>query len=63
MPETTINSVTYDQMEFNWDGNGEIYSGLYYASLAEALMMEPPIECFSNLDDDNELGVAVSLWN
>ncbi|XP_078149534.1 dehydration-responsive element-binding protein 1A-like isoform X2 [Carex rostrata] len=63
MPETTINSVTYDQTEFNWDGNGEINSGLYYASLAEALMMEPPIECFSNLDDDNELGVAVSLWN
>ncbi|XP_078149535.1 dehydration-responsive element-binding protein 1E-like isoform X3 [Carex rostrata] len=63
MPETTINSVTYDQMEFNWDGNGEINSGLYYSSFTEALMMEPPIERFSNLDDDNELGVAVSLWN
>ncbi|XP_078173182.1 dehydration-responsive element-binding protein 1D-like [Carex rostrata] len=63
MAESTINSVDYDQMEFNWDGNGEINVGLYYASLAEGLMMKPPIEWFSNLDDDNELGGAVSLWN
>ncbi|XP_078173180.1 dehydration-responsive element-binding protein 1A-like [Carex rostrata] len=63
MPELTINSVAYNQMEFNWDGNGDMNLGLYYASLAEGLMMEPPVEWLSNLDDDNEWGGAVSLWN
>ena len=50
-------------MEFNWDGNGGINLSLYYAILGKGLMIEPPIEWFSNLDDDNELGGAVSLWN
>ncbi|XP_078173178.1 dehydration-responsive element-binding protein 1A-like [Carex rostrata] len=63
MPESTINSVACDQMEFKWDGNADMNVGLYYASLAEGLMMEPPVEGLSNLDDDNEWGQAVSLWN
>ncbi|XP_078173179.1 dehydration-responsive element-binding protein 1A-like [Carex rostrata] len=63
IPESTINSVTNDQMEFNWDGNADMNVGQYYASLAEGLMMEPPVEGLSNLDDDNEWGEAVTLWN
>ncbi|XP_078173177.1 dehydration-responsive element-binding protein 1A-like isoform X2 [Carex rostrata] len=62
-PESTIRSVAYDQLQFNWDGNGDMNLGLYYASLAEGLMMEPPVEWFSNLYDDNEWGGSVSLWN
>ncbi|XP_078149918.1 dehydration-responsive element-binding protein 1A-like [Carex rostrata] len=66
MPESTMNSVSYDQTEFNSsDDLGEdMNSGLYYANMAEGLMMEPPVEEFmSNLDDDKEWGEAVSLWN
>jgi AP2 domain len=61
--ESTINSVASHQVEFNWGGNEEMNLGLYYASLAEGLMMEPPVERFNNFDDDNEWGAAVSLWN
>jgi EREBP-like factor len=63
MLESMINSAEYDQVEYNWVGNEEMNLGLYYASLAEGLMMEPPLERFSNFDDDNEWGAAVSLWN
>ena len=63
MPESTNGSVAYDEVEFNWDGNGDMNLGLYYASLAEGLMMQPPVEWLSNMDDDNEWGGAVSLWN
>ena len=63
MPESTNGSVAYDELEFNWDGNGEMNLGLYYASLAEGLMMQPPVEWLSNLDDDNEWGEDVSMWN
>ncbi|XP_078149536.1 dehydration-responsive element-binding protein 1B-like [Carex rostrata] len=63
MADSTITSVAYDQMEFNnWDGHGDMNLGLYYANLAEGLMMEPPVEGLSNLDD-HEWGEAASLWN
>ncbi|XP_078149537.1 dehydration-responsive element-binding protein 1B-like [Carex rostrata] len=63
MPEST-NSVAHDQIEFNnVDEHGDMNSGLYYANLAEGLMMEPPVDGLSNLDDDHEWGEAVSLWN
>ena len=63
MADATINSVAYDQMEFNnWNGHGDMNLELYYANLAEGLMMEPPIEGLNNLDD-HEWGEAASLWN
>ncbi|KAJ1693193.1 hypothetical protein LUZ63_009891 [Rhynchospora breviuscula] len=64
-PVSSANSaVDEDQLEFNWDGIEveDMDLGLYYASLAEALMLEPPVECFGNLDD-NHWGATVSLWS
>ncbi|XP_078157783.1 dehydration-responsive element-binding protein 1C-like [Carex rostrata] len=64
MPESTINSVAYDQMEsINWHANEDVNLELYYASLAEGLMMEPPVGWLSDLDDCNEWCGPVSLWN
>ncbi|XP_078149533.1 dehydration-responsive element-binding protein 1B-like isoform X1 [Carex rostrata] len=64
MPEYIINWVAYDQTEFNnSDEHGDMNSGLYYANMAEGLMIEPPVEELSYLDDDKEWGEDVSLWN
>ncbi|KAJ4777084.1 Dehydration-responsive element-binding protein 1E [Rhynchospora pubera] len=63
LPLPTTNSNADDvQMVFNWDENEDMNSGLYYASLAEALMLAPPVECFDELDD-NHWGATVSLWS
>ncbi|KAJ4777086.1 Dehydration-responsive element-binding protein 1A [Rhynchospora pubera] len=59
---TAISAVDEDQLEFNLDGIEDMDLGLYYASLAEALMLEPPVDCFGNLDD-NHWGATVSLWS
>jgi hypothetical protein len=60
--ESKANLVANDQMEFNCDGDGDMYLGLYYASLAEGLMIEPPTRWFGDFDD-NQWGVTVSLWS
>lgn len=64
MPESRTNLAAADdhRMEFNCDGDGEMNLGMYYASLAEGLMMEPPAEWFADLDD-NQWGSTFSLWN
>ncbi|KAJ3690652.1 hypothetical protein LUZ61_019816 [Rhynchospora tenuis] len=64
LPVPTTNlSAGDDQMVFNWDANYEdMKLGLYYTSLAEALMLAPPVECFGDLDD-NHWGATVSLWS
>ncbi|KAJ3690654.1 hypothetical protein LUZ61_019818 [Rhynchospora tenuis] len=63
LPVLTTNSEADDnQMELCWDENGDMNLGLYYASLAEALMLSSPVECFGDLDD-NHWGTAVSLWS
>ncbi|KAJ4803801.1 Dehydration-responsive element-binding protein 1E [Rhynchospora pubera] len=58
----THSAADENQIEFNWHGNEDMNLGLYYASLAEALMMEPPADWFGSLND-NEWGAAVSLWS
>jgi AP2 domain len=62
--ESKTNLAANDQMEFNCDGDGDMYLGLYYASLAEALMIEPPAGpgWFNDLDD-NQWGAPVCLWS
>ncbi|KAJ3690655.1 hypothetical protein LUZ61_019819 [Rhynchospora tenuis] len=59
---TTNYEANNNQMELRWDENGDMNLGLYYASLAEALMLAPPVQCFSDLDD-NYWGTSVSLWS
>ncbi|KAJ3690653.1 hypothetical protein LUZ61_019817 [Rhynchospora tenuis] len=60
IPESTTNSTSHeDQIEFNYE---DMDFGLYYAGLAEALMMQPRADWFGSLED-NEWGAAVSLWS
>ncbi|KAJ4777082.1 Dehydration-responsive element-binding protein 1E [Rhynchospora pubera] len=62
-PVLTTNSEAGDnQMELCWDENEDMNLGLYYASLAEALMLTPPVECFGDLDDSHWCA-TVSLWS
>ncbi|XP_078173184.1 dehydration-responsive element-binding protein 1A-like [Carex rostrata] len=56
------NPVANDQMDSNWDGDGDMNLGLYYASLAEGLMLEPPFDWIGDLDD-NQWCTTVSLWS
>ncbi|KAF3325051.1 dehydration-responsive element-binding protein 1C-like protein [Carex littledalei] len=56
------NPVANDQMDSNWDGDGDMNLGLYYTSLAEGLMLEPPFDWIGDLDD-NQWCTPVSLWN
>ncbi|KAF3325050.1 dehydration-responsive element-binding protein 1A-like protein [Carex littledalei] len=56
------NLVSNDHMDLNWDGNGDTNLKLYYASLAEGLMLEPPFDLFGDLDD-NQWCTMVSLWS
>jgi hypothetical protein len=50
----------FDQIEFELDMNGEMDLGLYYASLAEALLMEPP--SYESCDEDEE-STEMTLWS
>ncbi|KAJ3690650.1 hypothetical protein LUZ61_019814 [Rhynchospora tenuis] len=59
---TNFEGINDNQMELCWDENGDMNLGLYYASLAEAMMLAPPVECFGDLDD-NHWGTTVSLWS
>ncbi|KAJ4803804.1 Dehydration-responsive element-binding protein 1E [Rhynchospora pubera] len=62
-PVLMTNSEAGDnQMELCWDENEDMNLGLYYASLAEALMLTLPVECFGDLDDSHWCA-TVSLWS
>lgn len=52
----------FDRMEFDLDRNGEMNLGLYYSSLAEALLMEPPVGSYGSWDEDDE-NTEVTLWS
>ncbi|XP_078173556.1 dehydration-responsive element-binding protein 1A-like [Carex rostrata] len=60
--EDASDSNRLDQMEFDLDRNGEMNLGLYYSSLAEALVMEPPLGSYGSWDDDEE-NTEVTLWS
>ncbi|KAJ1693188.1 hypothetical protein LUZ63_009886 [Rhynchospora breviuscula] len=60
--EETADSNGFERMEFDLDRNGEMNLALYYASLAEALLMEPPVESYGIWEEDVE-STDVSLWN
>lgn len=60
--EDAPDSNGLDQMEFDLDRNGEMNLGLYYSSLAEALVMEPPLGSYGSWDDDEE-NTEVTLWS
>jgi hypothetical protein len=60
--ENMADCVRFDQMEFNFDRNGGMNLGLYYSSLAEALLMEPPVGSYGSWDEDEE-NTEVNLWN
>ncbi|KAJ3690651.1 hypothetical protein LUZ61_019815 [Rhynchospora tenuis] len=63
MPEPKTHSAADEnQIEFNWNAIEDMNLGLYYASLAEALMMDPPADWFDSLND-NEWCATVSLWS
>jgi hypothetical protein len=62
LPVSTANLEAHDQLDFCWDGNREMNFGMYYASLAEGLMLDPPAELFADSNDD-QWGMTVSLWN
>ncbi|KAJ1693194.1 hypothetical protein LUZ63_009892 [Rhynchospora breviuscula] len=52
----------FDWTKIDLDGNGEMNSALYYASLAEALLMEPPVGSYGSWEEDGD-SVGVSLWS
>ncbi|XP_078173183.1 dehydration-responsive element-binding protein 1C-like [Carex rostrata] len=62
LPVSESIPVANDQMDSNWDGDGDMNLGLCYASLADGLIFEPPFDWFSDLED-NKWCTVVSLWS
>ncbi|KAJ4803799.1 Dehydration-responsive element-binding protein 1E [Rhynchospora pubera] len=60
--EETPISDGFDWTKFDLDGNGEMNSALYYAYLAEALLMEPPMGSYGSWEEDGD-SIGVSLWS
>ncbi|KAJ4774768.1 Dehydration-responsive element-binding protein 1E [Rhynchospora pubera] len=60
--EETPISDGFDWTKFDLDGNGEMNSALYYACLAEALLMEPPVGSYGSWEEDGD-STGVSLWS
>lgn len=47
-------SDEFDQIAFEMDMNGEMNLRLYYASLAESLLMGPPVPSYGGWNEDEE---------
>lgn len=60
--DDSSDSDGFDQIEFKLDMNGEMDLGLYYASLAQALLMEPPVVSYESSDEDEE-STEIPLWS
>jgi hypothetical protein len=58
--DSDSDSDGFDKIEFELDMNGDMDLGLYYASLAEALLMEPP--SYGSCDEDEE-STEMTLWS
>ncbi|KAJ3690649.1 hypothetical protein LUZ61_019813 [Rhynchospora tenuis] len=62
LDEETPVSNRFEWTKFDFDGDEEMNSALYYASLAEALLMEPPVGSYVSWEGDGD-GNDVSLWS
>ncbi|KAJ3692694.1 hypothetical protein LUZ60_011789 [Juncus effusus] len=60
---SSSSEVVYDAMLFDLEKNGEMNLWTYYASLAEALLMEPPVQRFWGDWEDEGCGIEDTLWS